>query len=227
MGDVQKITFRGNNKFEVYAELKNNSQQTSNARNISKIYDMVIVTTPLIKGISEIKFSGFPKDIVYNNGYYHQSVITLVNGNINAQFIGTKLSDQQLDEVLTIKENPLFKALIRVYPVDIDEEQNKSTRFWKIMSERPLTEEELDALFTERKSLTSSSWLGSPHYSPPDMLSTFIFHPGFFYTSGIDWVASTIEMSAIAGKNVALLAYYHWKQQTSHIDPSPWIHNEL
>ncbi len=49
-------------------------------------------------------------------------------------------------------------------------------------------------------------WLAYPVYNPPEECPSFVLDSGMFYINGIEKAASAMEMSAIGGKNVALLA---------------------
>ena len=55
------------------------------------------------------------------------------------------------------------------------------------------------------------SWLAYPHYSTNQTLGEFELVPGLYHLNAIEWAASAMEMSVIGAKNVALLAYKHWK----------------
>jgi len=228
---VEKITLKGdtfNIKYDSSngQELKNQeSFNESDAKEVEEAtYDLVIIATPLINELSDIKFEGFPKPIRNFDGNYHHTVCTLVRGDINATSLHMTV---KLDAVLTTNETALFNSLSKIYPVD--SEQQPHDPVWKIFSQKPLTNEELDSMFLKRIETHVTDWLAYPHYTPPDTLGSFILHPGLYYTSSIEWAASAMEMSAIAGRNAAILAYNHWFAIQGKLDTLPvtHLHNEL
>lgn len=44
-------------------------------------------------------------------------------------------------------------------------------------------------------------------------LDSFKLHDALYHINAIEWAASTMEMSAIAGRNVAILAYNDFLQK--------------
>lgn len=84
----------------------------------------------------------------------------------------------------------------------------KIPEVWKIFSQTPLTEDDLDEIFRTREDIKTVDWLAYPEYSShyqAHELGNFTLHPGLFHINAIEWAASAMEMSALGGKNVANL----------------------
>lgn len=65
----------------------------------------------------------------------------------------------------------------------------------------------------EKKEIT---WKAYPHYSTNMNLDNFKLHDALYHVNTIEWAASAMEMSAIAGRNVAILAYNDFLQKSSN-----------
>jgi len=76
---------------------------------------------------------------------------------------------------------------------------------WKIFSQTPLTEEELDHLFTSRQETKVADWLAYPQYEANQRatLGEFKLHSGLYYTSAVEFAFSAMETAVLAGRNVA------------------------
>ena len=55
-------------------------------------------------------------------------------------------------------------------------------------------------------------WLAYPKYSPKERpkLGSFVLSPQLYHVNAVEQSASAMEMSAIAAKNVANIAYADW-----------------
>lgn len=60
------------------------------------------------------------------------------------------------------------------------------------------------------------AWKAYPHYSTNMNLNNFKLHDALYHVNAIEWAASAMEMSAIAGRNVAILAYNDFLQKSSN-----------
>lgn len=69
-----------------------------------------------------------------------------------------------------------------------------------------MTEEEKDKMFRKREKEVEIDWLAYPQYSPPEEFPAFVLDDGVFYINGFEKAASAMEVSAVGGMNVALLA---------------------
>ena len=83
---------------------------------------------------------------------------------------------------------------------------------YKVFSRDYLDERTLETMFRINNSATkggshkSVQWFAYPHYTPPEKFSPFVLDDGVFYVNAIERAASAMEMSAIGGRNAALLA---------------------
>lgn len=179
----------------------------------SLMYDIVIIAAPLTRDLCTIKFEGFARPVAPVPGEYHRTVTTFIQGHRNLSAINLK--DSKINSILTMAGVELFNSFAINSPVN--SQADKSV--YKIFSQNPLTESQLDDLFTERRETKVVDWLAYPRYRFPQSLGKFVFNaPGLYYTNAIETAASAMEMSAISGRNVALLAYNKWHGKHSKID---------
>ncbi|XP_056427431.1 prenylcysteine oxidase 1-like [Hyla sarda] len=188
------------------------------------MYDIVIIATPLIKEIGNIKFLGFEPPIETVSKPFHQIVATFVHGQINTSFFGCPKPCQfSVSEISTTdRSNLFFNSIGPVYPVKptTESEISKASdiKVWKIYSSEHLTDEQLRRLFESYDAVIVKDWLAFPKYSPPEKLPPVILHHDIYYVNGIEGTASGMEMSAVSAKNVALLSYHRWYGKDGQID---------
>ncbi|XP_075457450.1 prenylcysteine oxidase 1 isoform X4 [Ascaphus truei] len=188
------------------------------------LYDILIIATPLNKGISNITFLGFSPPIETFSKSYHQTVATFVHGRINASFFGcSEPCHFELSEIITTDNPKLFISSVgAVSPVKAAAKPSATKpaglKVWKVFSPEPLREDQLRLLFESYDTVSVKTWLAYPSYNPPEKLPPVILHDRIYYINGIEWAASAMEMSAISAKNVALLSYHHWYGKDGHID---------
>ncbi|KAL7847975.1 hypothetical protein AOLI_G00226930 [Acnodon oligacanthus] len=174
------------------------------------IYDIVIVATPLHEGLSDISFSGFSPPIPSHfPGHYHHLVTTLVLDN----------------------EALAFNSLSSVDPTHLPPGYHRppasESKVWKFFSQEPLAEEQLREIFVSWEGVWEKRWLAYPSYSSsPHPMPPFVLHDRLYYLSPIEWAASCMEFSAVSARNVALLVYHHWHDQTDKIDQED-LHTRL
>ncbi|KAM9368569.1 prenylcysteine oxidase 1 [Phaethornis superciliosus] len=194
-------------------------------------YDIVVIAAPLSHKMANITFKNFNPPVPEFPNPYHQTVTTLVHGRLNASFFGYRdPSAFHLGAIFTTENPKLFiSSLGMVSPVgDIGTERNPASQLavWKVFSQEELTKEQLRSLFSSYDSVKVKKWLAYPHYSPPEKLPPIILHDDIYYLNGVERAASAMEMSAIAAKNAALLAYHRWYGNTQHIDQED-LHEKL
>lgn len=73
-------------------------------------------------------------------------------------------------------------------------------------------------------SVQVTEWQAYPCYSSHQRLPPVELHPNLYYLNGIESVASAMEMSSVAAKNIALLAYHRWNRQTDMVDQRDLMH---
>lgn len=73
--------------------------------------------------------------------------------------------------------------------------------------------------------MAERDWEAYPRFAPPEKFAPFRLADGLFYSNAWENAASAMEMSAIAGKNSALLVR-HFLQDPGTGLPSKIIKNE-
>ncbi|XP_030598806.1 prenylcysteine oxidase 1 [Archocentrus centrarchus] len=199
------------------------------------LYDLVVIATPLHQGKSDITFSGFSPPIPsHYPGRYHQTVATLIHGLLNVSYLGTTeaASEFTVSDVLTTDSNgSIINSLSSLDPLHIPKGYKRppasQTKVWKVFSKEPLSQEQLEKMFLSYDSVSETKWLAYPEYRPPHRKTPpFILHNRLYYLNAVEWAASAMEMSAIAARNVALLAHHRWHEQTGKIDQED-LHTRL
>ena len=184
-----------------YTNIENVGNKTS--------YDIVIVATPLAEQThTGIKFNNFPQEIKFP-GRYHRTVCTILQGKLNVTYFGFKNEDDAVDEILTVKLGLEFNSIGKIRPVDYKKNE-KDFDVWKVFSQEPLTQGQLNKFFETHKSINVIDWLAYPQYYTKQRHDNFVLFNNLYHINAIEWAASAMEMSVIGAKNVALLAYKHW-----------------
>lgn len=168
----------------------------------SDIYDFVILAHPITKDCKNpIEFVNFEHPIKVD-GSYHRTVSTIISGTLNASYFGIK--EKKTPDLIIINDiTKVINSVGKISPVKPSEKNLDNV--WKVFSQRPLTDAELDELFVKRSPCTVVDWLAYPEYDKLGVSSSFMLHSKMYYINAIEWAASAMEMSAIAAKNVALL----------------------
>lgn len=195
----------------------------------SDTYDMVLIAAPLGRKMANITFRNFDPPIAEFSSPYHQTVTTLVHGRLNTSFFG--YHDPQafhLGAIFTTDNPKLFiNSLSVVSPVgDAGEKLPLQSAVWKVFSNEELTKEQLNLLFSSYDSVKVKTWLAYPQYSPPEKFPPIILHEHLYYLNGLERAASAMEMSAIAARNAALLAFHRWHGHSASIDQED-LHEKL
>lgn len=192
----------------VKIELQDDETFSVHTMDSTKNYDAVIIATPLTSDAKlPIEFCGFPNEITIN-GQYHKTVATIIHGKINYKYFSFPSENSVPDLILSVGNDTFFNSLGRIFPAK--EEANDNNNVWKVFSPIPLKEQELDYLFSERYETQVFDWLAYPNYTSYDIDKTndsFVLHRNLYYVNAVEWAASAMEMSAVAGKNAALLVY--------------------
>ena len=70
---------------------------------------------------------------------------------------------------------------------------------WKVFSQQPLSEEEMNQIFKEKTQVVTCDWLAYPHYSPNQTktFTNFKLEENLYHINAIEWAASAMEMSVI------------------------------
>jgi prenylcysteine oxidase/farnesylcysteine lyase len=200
---VTKVT---RDQTEVKYHIESISSDPTQQSFLRTSYDIVVIANPITADSrTSIDFLNFTVPIKVP-GVYHRTVATFISGTLNGSYFGLPENDApQL--IINNNEEHVINSMGTLESV----KSEKSTRYdanenvWKIFSQRPLTEHELNALFQKRKTAKSVDWLAYPHYDKLSLTSKFVLDDGLFYVNAVEWAASAMEMSVIGAKNVALL----------------------
>uniref|UniRef100_A0A8B9R653 Prenylcysteine oxidase 1 like n=1 Tax=Anas platyrhynchos TaxID=8839 RepID=A0A8B9R653_ANAPL len=196
----------------------------------SSFYDMVVVTTPLHTSRSNFTFENFEPPIANFPRAFQPSVTSVVHGYLNSSYFG--FPDPKLfpfASILTTDTPDLFfNAMDNICPVNISvafrRKQPQEAAVWRVLSQQPLDKQQLKTLFRSYYSVQVTEWQSYPRYDSTKSLPPIVLHDNLFYLSGVEWVASSMEMIAVAAKNVALLAYNRWYQDLEKIDQKDLMH---
>ncbi|XP_009700958.1 PREDICTED: prenylcysteine oxidase-like, partial [Cariama cristata] len=196
----------------------------------SAFYDMVVVTTPLHPSRSNFTFENFEPPIANFPGAFQPSVTSVVHGYLNSSYFG--FPDPKLfpfASILTTDTPDLFfNTMDNICPVNISaafrRKQPQEAAVWRVFSQQPLDKQQLKTLFRSYYSVQVTEWQAYPRYDATKSLPPIVLHENLFYLSGVEWVASSMEMIAVAAKNVALLAYNRWHQDLEKIDQKDLMH---
>ncbi|XP_051903028.1 prenylcysteine oxidase-like [Hippocampus zosterae] len=188
-------------------------------------YDAVVVAAPLRAG-ADISFPDWASPAVPGEGEWQSTVVTLVHGYLNTSLFGFR--DPRLFPyagVLTTAAPALFfNSVAGVYPVEVPpgfrRKRAHEAAVYKVFSPAVLTGEQLKTLFRSYYSAQATEWRAYPRYGsaagatlPPVELG-----PHLYYLNGIEWAGSAMEMSAVAAKNIALLAYRRWNGRSLRVN---------
>lgn len=204
---------------------------TTPAEIASDVYDIVIIATPLQQNVNAgISFLDFEPQLAEITGSYHTMVASIVHGYLNSTYFG--FPDPKLfpfTSVLTIDTADLFfNSASSICPVNIStgfrRKQPHEARVYKVFSPKPLEKDELKTLFKSYYSVQVTEWKAYPGYGSSQEMPPMILHDSLYYLNGIEWAASAMEMSSMAAKNIALLAYHRWCRQLEMIDQKDLIH---
>ncbi|XP_061658536.1 prenylcysteine oxidase-like isoform X2 [Syngnathoides biaculeatus] len=190
-------------------------------------YDAVVLAAPLGSG-SGVSFLDFDPPLEPAQGDYYGMVATVVHGYLNTSLFG--FPDPRLFPyagVLTTAAPALFfNGVAAVYPVNVSlgfrRKGAHEAGVYKVFSPKVLTREQLKTLFRSYYSAQATEWQAYPRAgstaAPVEM------RPGLYYLNGVDRAGGAAEMSAVAAKNVALLAYHRWYGRSLQVDRKDLMH---
>ncbi|KAM4748194.1 prenylcysteine oxidase 1-like [Rhinophrynus dorsalis] len=198
----------------------------------SDYYDLVIVAAPLHKAGYPISFLNFQTPVQVPSGSYHRVVSSIVHGYLNSSYFG--FSDPKLfpySSILSMDSpDSSFHSLESICPINMSigfrRKPPQDAAVWRVLSPRPLDRRELKTLFKSYYSVQVIEWQAFPSYgsSASRSLPPILLHDGLYYLSGVEWATSSVEMSAVAAKNVALLAFNRWFELNEKIDQPDLLH---
>ena len=213
---TSKATVYKNTKIDsIRKETKNNKSiyflDGKDKRGCKQPYDAVVVAAPLEVPTFYLtcpKCTSWPAQ--KSLGHYQQAVVSFIQADLNYKSFGVESSDKMPGNVFTTEnENLNFTS----FGTEINiEGETPEPPIYKVFSRKPLSDEDIRKLFIIKKydngdltKLHAINWLGFPHFTPPEQFSPFLVDEGVSYVSAIERSASAMEMSAIGGRNAALL----------------------
>jgi prenylcysteine oxidase/farnesylcysteine lyase len=170
----------------------------------SQDYDTVVLATPLeLSGIAIQDKTGEAK--IPELRKMQRVFVTLVSGKLSNTHFGLPPS-ATCPSTLFVKSN----VGLQYNSIGITGIDGEGNRLYKIFSERRLSAELLPQLFSTVNATKEFIWEGAfPKLEPKASVnpwSDFTLAPGkLYYTSAIESAVSSIEVSAVAGRNVAQL----------------------
>ncbi|XP_076024763.1 prenylcysteine oxidase 1-like [Genypterus blacodes] len=197
----------------------------------SDLYDIVVLATPLQDSVeSGINLEGFTPPFDQLPGSYHRTVATVVHGYLNTSFFG--FPDPRLfpfaNVLTTDTPNLFFNSVASICPVNIStgfrRKQPQEAGIYKVFSLQSLDKARLKTLFRSYYSVQVTEWQAYPRYGSSQGLPSVELHTNLYYLNGIEWAGSAMEMSSVAAKNIALLAYHRWNRQTDMVDQKDLMH---
>ncbi|TRZ10100.1 hypothetical protein HGM15179_016996, partial [Zosterops borbonicus] len=235
---------RGGDPVKVYEVTYNTSSGLT-----GDTYDMVLIAAPLGRKLANITFRNFDPPIPEFPNPYQQIFTTLVHGRLNSSFFGyhnpqafhlgaifttdnPKLFINSLGvvSVFTTDNPKLFINSLNIEPPvgdpSTDGKPPLHSDVWKVFSKEKLSKEQLNLLFSSYDSVKVKRWLAYPQYSAPERFPPLVLHEQLYYLNGLERAASAMEMSAIAARNAALLAFHRWHGHSASVDQED-LHEKL
>ncbi|XP_012233624.1 prenylcysteine oxidase-like [Linepithema humile] len=193
---IRYVADNDKNQYEVtYINKDSTDPMTSN-------YDIVIIATPLTHDQAfPIEFVGFPDDFIFQ-GNYQTTYATFVKGNLNPKYFGLK---ETIDAIFSCNPNKTIISSIGQQGL-VNGLVKKNSPVWKIFSRKSIDTNLIDKMFSKVTEKKEILWKAYPQYSTNLQLNKFKLHDALYHVNAIEWAASAMEMSAIAGRNVAILA---------------------
>ncbi|XP_039303002.1 prenylcysteine oxidase-like [Solenopsis invicta] len=182
-----------------------NLRISDNTESITSNYDIMIIAAPLTSDQEfQIEFFGFPNSLVFS-GDYQTVYVTLVKAKLNLTYFGLQ---QSINSILSFNLNQTRISLFEKSGL-VDDSVKKSPRVWSICSKEHMMESsaihEMFSHVIEKKEIV---WKAYPQYSTNLLKpNNFKLHDALYHVNAMEWIGSAMEMSAIAGRNVAILAY--------------------
>lgn len=191
---------KDNNRF-IYYLVENDGKKTA-------AYDVVIVAAPLEDPKTNLQCphcNDWPKK--FPTYHYQKTIATFVQGTLNHKYFNVDEKNLPSDVFTTESTNNIFSSIGQL--TDVYGRSDHSP-IYKVFSRTLLKKSELKKMFilnsSSPKNEKTVPWLAYPHYDVPEQFSPFLLDEGVFYVNAIERAASAMEMSAIGGRNAALLS---------------------
>lgn len=194
---VKKVSLTAKGRFRL--------KQKEDERNKEKLaghehFDAVILATPL--EASSLEFEGFVMPKCHPREF-KTTVTTYVRGKLRPSYFGVKSLPRKVAITLTEFAEADFSSI--AYKTTF----NDGTKLYKVFSSHALTNNTLSQMFDGGQRIKEHVWQAYPRFSPPEVFAPTILTRGLYYNNALENSASAMEMSAIMGRNSALLAVKH------------------
>ncbi|EFO22240.2 hypothetical protein LOAG_06248 [Loa loa] len=189
------IISKRNNQFVLYGR---------DGQGLGANYDYVVVAVPLHQK-QQIQIEGVNWE--GQRGKFKQIIATFLEGSLRATH--WSLSENDILTTVIVCNNSLsYNSLGQILPADYRESESLPktgpNKIWKLFSSKNLTDSELSLYFSEVKNVKRLSFLAYPEYKEyPADRPKFRIAKNICFVNAVEWLASTIEMSAIGGRNCA------------------------
>ncbi|XP_058803534.1 prenylcysteine oxidase 1-like [Phymastichus coffea] len=205
---IDRIITDNTPKYELFYHKKNEDQLTT------KIYDIVIIAAPMTSDQeSPITFNNFQNSNLKFTGDYQVTYATFIKGNANFSYFGL---DEEIRGILSCNpKQTIISSISRLSSVD--NKQNNQMNIWKIFSREKINKSLINKLFRNVDEVKEKKWKAYPSYSTVPRLDKFKIDNYMYYLNAIEWAASAMEMSAVGGRNVAILAFNDYKERCSSL----------
>ncbi|XP_011501304.1 PREDICTED: prenylcysteine oxidase-like [Ceratosolen solmsi marchali] len=178
----------------------------------SKVYDIVIIAAPMTSDQeSLVTFNGFKSSDVQFLGNYQTTYATFVAGKVNFSYFGSKETFSGI-----ISCNPVDTVISSIGKLtSVNGKRDKGVQVWKVFSRQKLNSTIINKMFSKVHKVKEIKWKAYPQYSSAMRFDKFKVDDFMYYVNAIEWAASAMEMSAISGRNAAILAFTDYKRYLS------------
>ncbi|CAK4077503.1 unnamed protein product [Aphanomyces euteiches] len=153
----------------------------------------VVIATPL-----ELTDIALPVEVPKRP--FQTTHTAFVEGVLNAAKFGAASASDLPGGILTIElESLVFSSMGLQY------DRPGRPPLYKVFSRKPWTADLAQEWFVDGKIVRQFPWRAYPTYQAPEIIPKFELAPGLFYVNAIESAASAMEISAVGGRNVALL----------------------
>lgn len=158
--------------------------------------EVVVVATPL----DEVKIDFIPP-ISIPERHLHHTYTTFVRGLLNPVYFGLSSTSSLPDLIGTVEVPELPFSSISIL-----KEYSKDDKAYKIFSRKPMADDLLNKIFSDRKETIRIDWAAYPHYQAPEEFAPFLLDGHhLYYINAFENAASTMETSSVSAENIARL----------------------
>ncbi|KAF0718633.1 Aste57867_1568 [Aphanomyces stellatus] len=156
--------------------------------------DAVVVATPL-----ELTTIDVPVSVPRRP--FQTTHTTFVTGSLNATRFAARAGNVPGTILTTESLRVPFSA------IGLQADAGDAPPLYKVFSRTPWTDAAVAAWFVDGTAIRRYPWRAYPTYTPPETFAKFELADGLYYVNAIESAASAMEMSAVGGRNVALLVH--------------------